>query len=116
MRMPVRQAQSTANRSTIPVLRRGARVGPTVMIEKPVSGVATCYQIPGAVTATGSYNWVSEEMIMKSIKAVLVLSAAILGGCVAVPVRPGYYGGGAARPRPPPFFSAPALFQDPPGD
>src|SRR5258706_7117545 len=106
MRMPVRQAQSTANRSTIPVLRRGARVGPTVMIEKPVSGVATCYQIPGAVTATDSYNWVSEEMIMKSIKAVLVLSAAILGGCVAVPVGPGYYMPG--------YFAAAARYYGPP--
>jgi hypothetical protein len=56
---------------------------------------------------------------MSSIKAVLVLSAVgMLGGCVAVPVGPGYYGGlGYYAPAPayyyghygPPVYYGPSL-------
>jgi hypothetical protein len=42
---------------------------------------------------------------MKIIRVTIVLSAlAVLAGCVAVPVGPGYYGG------PPGYYAAPAYY------
>jgi hypothetical protein len=49
---------------------------------------------------------------MKSIRVVLVLSAlGMLGGCVAVPVGPGYYGGpGYYTPAP---YYGPSVYYGP---
>jgi hypothetical protein len=51
---------------------------------------------------------------MKSIRVVFVLSAlAILTGCVAVPVEPGYYAGPPGYYAPPPVYYAPPAFYGP---
>jgi hypothetical protein len=49
---------------------------------------------------------------MKIIKVSLVVFAlAALGGCIAVPVGPGYYGGGNGyyAPAPPPVYYGPSF-------
>jgi hypothetical protein len=51
---------------------------------------------------------------MKSIKTVLVLSAvAMLGGCIAVPVGPGYYGGAGYYDGPRYYAPAPVYYGPP---
>jgi len=56
---------------------------------------------------------------MKSTKAVLVMSlAAMLGGCIAVPVGPsyggpGYYGGGGGYYTPAPAYYGPPVYYGP---
>jgi hypothetical protein len=55
-----------------------------------------------------------EDSIMKSIKAVLVLSAVgMLGGCVAVPVGPGYYGGPGYYAPAPAYYYGPPVYYGP---
>ena len=49
-----------------------------------------------------------EDAIVKRIKIALLGSAlAMLSGCIAVPVGPGYYSGYQASPSPPPDYSDP---------
>jgi hypothetical protein len=48
---------------------------------------------------------VTEGLIMKLIRTAVVVSAFVaLGGCVAVPVGPGYYGG------PPAYYGSPGYY------
>jgi hypothetical protein len=55
-----------------------------------------------------------ENPIMKSIKAALVLSAVgMLGGCIAVPVGPGYYGGPGGYYTPAPAYYGPPVYYGP---
>lgn len=45
---------------------------------------------------------------MKTIKVLMIVSAlAALGGCIAVPVEPGYYGGAPGYYAPAPAYYAP---------
>ena len=51
---------------------------------------------------------------MKLIRATFVVSAlAVLGGCVAVPVNPGYYAGSPGYYAPAPAYYVPPVYYGP---
>ena len=55
-----------------------------------------------------------ENANMKLIRVTFVVSAlAVLSGCIAVPVSPGYYGGSPGYSAPAPAYYAPSAYYGP---